>query len=378
MMLDLERLESLSLEFGRKYVAPYTDAIDKEARFPKEAYAELKKQGFTGLLVPKEFGGSGGNCQNHALVCYNIARFDASSALCYMMHNVATAVISTFGTLKQKEEFLPQIAKGEITFALAYSESGSGTHFGSPDITETTDGAFRILNGRKSFVTSAQEADYYLTYTNSCEVSGGKNNWITPSNLQGLIHEEGVWNGLGMRGNVSKPVRYEDVRLETKRYLLGRDGEGEAHAGLVAMYFVAGLGAVYSGVGQSAYQCALSHCKNRKYTDGSTLADKELVRIHIANLYAKTQSQIALVKEAARAFDCEEPNAACKIFASRINATELVMQICELAMRLGGGKAYSKLLPLERYLRDAMASQVMAPSLDVLQVWLSDALLAKE
>ena len=377
-MLDLENIENLSLEFGRKYVAPYTDAIDKEARFPKEAYAELKKQGFTGLLVPKEFGGSGGNCQNHALVCYNIARFDASSALCYMMHNVATAVLCAFGTLKQKEEFLPQIAKGDITFALAYSESGSGTHFGSPDITETTDGAFRILNGRKSFVTSAEKADYYLTYTNSCEVSGGKNNWITPNSLQGLIHEEGVWNGLGMRGNVSKPVRYENVRLETKRYLLGRDGEGGTHAGLVAMYFVVGLGALYSGVGQSAYECALNHCKSRKYTDGSSLADKELVRIHIANLYTKTQSQIALVKEAARAFDCGDSNAACKIFASRINATELVMQICELAMRLGGGKAYSKLLPLERYLRDAMASQVMAPSLDVLQVWLSDALLAKE
>lgn len=144
------------------------------------------------------------------------------------------------------------------------------------------------------------------------------------------------------------------------------------------MYFVTGFGAVYSGVGQSAYECALNHCKSRTYTDGSSLADKELVRIHIANLYTKTQSQFALVKEAARAFDCQESDTVCKIFASRINVTRLVMQICELAMRLGGGKAYSKLLPLERYLRDAMASQVMATSLDVLQVWLSDALLAKE
>ena len=107
-------------------------------------------------------------------------------------------------TKGQKDEFLPQIAKGDITFALAYSESGSGTHFGSPDITEKTDGEHRILNGRKSFVTSAERANYYLTYTNSCEVSGGKNNWITPSNLQGLIHEEGYIKWLGM-GNVYEP-----------------------------------------------------------------------------------------------------------------------------------------------------------------------------
>ena len=181
-----------------------------------------------------------------------------------------------------------------------------------------------------------------------------------------------------MRGNVSKPVQYNDVKLETKKYLLGKDGEGEAQVGIVAMYFVVGLGAVYSGVGKAAYECALNHCKSRKYTDGSSLEDKELVRIHIAQLYTKTQAQIALVKEAARAFDNKESDAPCKIFACRINSTQLVMDICALAMRLGGGKAYSKLLPLERYLRDSFASQVMAPSLDVLQVWLSDALLPKE
>ena len=103
-----------------------------------------------------------------------------------------------------------------------------------------------------------------------------------------------------------------------------------------------------------------------------------MVRVHLASLYTKTQSQIALVKEAARAFDNQESDFADKIFASRINATELVMQICELSMRLGGGKAYSKLLPLERYLRDAMASQVMAPSLDILYTWLADSLISKE
>lgn len=377
-MLDLEILEKQTREFGEKYVAPYTSSVDKEGRFPIEAYNELKKKGFMGLLVPKEYGGSNGSCMHHLKVCYILAQFDASSALCYMMHNVATTVIVKFGTKEQKEEFLPKIANGEITFALAYSESGSGTHFGLPDITETRDGEYCFLNGRKSFVTSAKQANYYLTYTNSACIQGAKNNWITPSNDKNLVHEEGIWDGFGMRGNTSQPVQYNNVKLETKRYLLGNDGDGEAQAGLVAMYFVVGLGAVYSGVGESAYKCVFNHCKNRKYTDNSTLADKEMVRVHLASLYTKTQSQIALVKEAARAFDNQESDFADKIFASRINATELVMQICELSMRLGGGKAYSKLLPLERYLRDAMASQVMAPSLDILYAWLADSLISKK
>ena len=67
-MLSLENLKQKAAEFGETFVAPYTESIDKEARFPKEAYDELKKQGFMGLLVPKEYGGSGGSCIHHALV----------------------------------------------------------------------------------------------------------------------------------------------------------------------------------------------------------------------------------------------------------------------------------------------------------------------
>lgn len=87
-----------------------------------------------------------------------------------------------------------------------------------------------------------------------------------------------------------------NVKLHTSEYLLGNDGEGESQAGLVAIYFVIGLGSVYSGIGKAAYECAINHYKNRKYTDGSSLTDKDLARIHIAELYTKTQSQIAFVK----------------------------------------------------------------------------------
>ncbi|RDU60949.1 acyl-CoA dehydrogenase family protein [Helicobacter marmotae] len=374
MLEHFEEIEQTAEAFGKSYLAPITESVDTEGRFPKEAYNELKKQGYMGLLVPKKYGGSGGGCYQHIQVCYHLARFDATTALCYMMHNTATAALSIYATPSQKDEFLPKIAQGQASFALAYSESGSGTHFGLPDIVEQEAGEYRILKGRKSFVTSAQYADYYLTYTNSCKIKGAKNNWIVPRESEGIVHEENVWNGLGMRGNNSKPVQFNDVKLPIT-HLLGKDGQGEAQAGVVAMYFVAGLGAVYSGVGRAAYDCVFSHIKERQYTDSSRLSDKELVRIHIANLYTKAQSQIALVKQAAKSFDNGDKDATWQIFASRINASNLVMEITELAMRLGGGRAYSKLLPLERYLRDGLAAQVMAPSLDILKIWLSDALL---
>lgn len=374
MITNLDNLTSHAQEFGKRFIAPITESVDKEGVFPKDAYDALRKEGYMGLLVPKEYNGLGGKAIHHANVCYTLAQFDATTALCYMMHNTSISAVSAFGSSELKLEILPQVVKGDKAFALAYSESGSGTHFGLPDITESEENGRRVLRGRKSFVTSAQYADYYLTYTNSCNLKDKKNTWVVDRTLPNIVHEEGVWNGLGMRGNASKPVQYNGVSVDTK-YLLGNDGDGEVHSPLVAMYFVIGLSAVYSGLSKATFDCILEHTKNRQYTNGEKLSDISLVRIHLAEIYTKLQSSLALTLEAAQSFDKNESNYASKIFAARINATHNVMDICSLAMRLGGGKAYSKMLPLERYLRDSFASQVMAPSLDVLKVWLGDEII---
>ncbi|MGX2985356.1 acyl-CoA dehydrogenase family protein [Helicobacter sp. 23-1048] len=373
-MLELSNVQSKAQQIAQEVVAPITQSVDKEGRFPKEAYNTLKKEGFMGLLVPKEFGGVGGSIIEHTQVCYELAQKDATTGLCYMMHNTASACLVGFANDSMKKEFLPKIAKGEIALALAYSESGSGTHFNAPDITEKIDGNNRILTGRKSFVTSALNADYYLTNTNSCKVQGAQNNWLVDRTLPNIIHEESAWDGLGMRGNSSMPVKYNGVQVN-ESFLIGEEGKFEEQAPLELAYFVSGLAAVYTGLASAAYQCVLDYTKSRKYTSGQALSDIEMVKVHLAEIYTKVQSSLALVYEAARSFKAGEADCAAKIFASRINATNNVMEVCSLAMRLGGGNAYAKRLPLERYMRDCLASQVMAPSLDVLKIWLGDALV---
>ena len=364
-----------AIKFAEQHVKPYTEEVDKNGRFPKEAYNELRKQGYMGLIVPKEYGGMGGGAKEHAEVVHALSNYCATTGLCYMMHNVATKCIIKFGTEEQKKEFLPKIAKGEVAIALAYSESGSGTHFGSPDMTETKSGDKIILNGRKSFVTSALFADYYLTLTNSCENKGTLNNWLVHNNSKGITHEENKWDGLGMRGNASMPVVYDNVELDTS-YRVGKEGDGEAQAGDTALYFVTGLGAVYSGLAKAAYNCILDYTKNRKYTSGQSLADIEMVQVNLAEIYTKMQSAIALTFAAADSTDNNDSDALLKIFACRINSIEIAVEVCQKAMKLGGGNAYAKRLPLERYMRDALAAPVMAPSIDVLKTWLGKAIVS--
>lgn len=364
-----------AMKFAEQHVKPYTEEVDRDGRFPKEAYSELRKQGYMGLIVPKEYGGMGGGAKEHAEVVHALSNYCATTGLCYMMHNVATKCIIKFGSEELKKEFLPKIAKGEVAIALAFSESGSGTHFVSPDMTETKSGDKIILNGRKSFVTSALFADYYLTLTNSCENKGTLNNWLVHNNSKGITHEENKWDGLGMRGNASMPVVYDNVELDTS-YRVGKEGDGEAQAGDTALYFVTGLGAVYSGLAKAAYNCILDYTKNRKYTSGQSLADIEMVQVNLAEIYTKMQSAIALTFAAADSTDNNDSDALLKIFACRINSIEIAVEVCQKAMKLGGGNAYAKRLPLERYMRDALAAPVMAPSIDVLKTWLGKAIVS--
>lgn len=375
LALNLENLEEVTHAFAKKYIAPYTKEVDSLGKFPKEAYDAMRRLKYLGLFVPKEYGGLGGGMSDYIKICYIFAQYCPTSALCYTMHSGGTLAIAKFGTDSMKAEMLPQIAEGKIVIALAYRESGS--HFGidmteTPSVRNGENGV--ILSGRKSFVTSSNYADFFLTYTNSFDVKGARNNWLVPSISSGLKIESSVWDGLGMRGNNSAPIIYNDVWVPTS-YRIGGDGEGGMQTDFTMIYGILGFAGVYSGLGRAAFECILSHCKNRKYDDGSSIADVELVRMELADIYTKVASQYALTFNAVNAYENNLVDALRLAFAARLNATQNVLEICALSMKLGGGIAYSKHLPLERYLRDSYASLAMSPTPDILKKWLGEDLV---
>ncbi|MDR1911936.1 MAG: acyl-CoA/acyl-ACP dehydrogenase [Helicobacteraceae bacterium] len=363
-------------ELAKKSVAPHTNAADKEGRFPKESFEALREAGYFGLMIPKEFGGSGGTLSDHAEVCMALAESCATTALCYMMHNVASYSIVASGSDEMKKEKLPAIAQGKKVMALAFSESGSGTHFYLPELSAKKEGEKIVLNGRKSFVTTARFADEYLVDANAIGAEG-LDIWSVPSEAKGIVFEDAQWDGLGMRGNNSMPMRLENVTL-SDRDRVGKAGEGSAIlSNIIAPYFVTGLAAVYSGVASAAQDVAIEYAKTRKYPDGSTLSVIPTVQEHLAKIYRLTQSARHYTFAAAKNGTQNAPNAAADMFAARINASENAVEVCRLAMKIGGGNAYAKRLPLERYLRDSYAAAVMAPSTDVLAIWLAQALIAE-
>lgn len=220
-------------------------------------------------------------------------------------------------------------------------------------------------------VTSATHASYYAVLAPS--EKEGIDNWLFPLD-SGIKFKTNSWNGLGMRGNVSCPMSIDNVTLD-KFYRIGKSGSGATQVfETVAPYFVIGLASVYSGLCQNVLNYAVEKSTSRKYPDGSNLSSIETVKIHLSQIYADTAAAVALTQSAANSAKNGEMDALAKILAARIKASLSAIELSTIAMKIGGGKAYNKEGIIERLLRDSFAGQIMAPSVDVLKVWLGKAI----
>jgi alkylation response protein AidB-like acyl-CoA dehydrogenase len=369
----MENIYNKMIDFAKQNIAPYTDKVDEDAKFPIDSFEAIKKEKITGLVVPKEYGGMGLGLEEHTQTVLAFSSFCATTGLCYMMHNVATMCIVAFGSDEMKKEYLPKIAKGELLLALAFSETGTGTHFYNPEISVTKKDNGLLMNGRKSFVTSALYADFYLVLAGSFDAEG-LDNWIIKKDLSGVSFEETAWNGLGMRGNASMPMLFNNVSVDVKNRV-GPAGSGaEQVFTVVAPFFVIGLSAVYTGVALNACNTIIEYSQSRKYTDESALCTIPTVQNHIADIFTNATSAKHFTLTAAKSGACGDADALAQIIAARLNASNMAVEVCTKAMKIGGGTAYAKRITIERLLRDAYAAQVMAPSTDVLSIWLGKAL----
>src|SRR5215831_7247156 len=119
-------------EIADRIVAPAAKQNDKEARFSSEAVAALGPAGLMGITLPTEVGGSALGPRTFAAVIATLAEADASVAMVYLMHMCAAATIAAARPGAAVTQILAEIASGTHLSTLAFSESGSRSHFWAP------------------------------------------------------------------------------------------------------------------------------------------------------------------------------------------------------------------------------------------------------
>lgn len=163
----LQSLLAKTTELVDAVVAPMAGQVDREGLWPAHSMQVFARAGLTGLQVPQRLGGHGqGQCLLAlTMITEAIARACPSSALCFGMHCVGTAVIAAKATPLQEQRYLRPIAEGRHITTLALSESGFGAHFYLPETSLTAASDSYLVNGTKQFITNGGHADSYVLST---------------------------------------------------------------------------------------------------------------------------------------------------------------------------------------------------------------------
>lgn len=367
---DLESVLAAVRTVAKDRIGPAAAGVDRELRFPQEALNALVEVGALGLLIRPEHGGAGGGLTALAEACETIGGACASTGMVFLMHCVATATVAGGGG--GAAGALLERLSGEAVGTLAFSERGTGAHFYAPELAvHRRDGEVR-LSGRKSFVTSAGHADVMLVLVQS--EGEGLDCYAVERTAPGVSFH-GRWEGLGMRGNSSVGVEFDEVALEPDARIGEPCGGAALVFGVVAPTFLVGLAAVNVGIAQAAVSAAIEHVRARRYADGSALAEVQAIQLGVADADLQTRSARAALREAAALGDAGDEGALVALMEAKVLCTDTAARVTQTALELCGGQAYTLSLPIERHVRDARAGAVMAPTNGVLRTWAGKALL---
>jgi isovaleryl-CoA dehydrogenase len=351
-------------------IEPQARQVDREGTFPVEGIRALGDAGALGLTVSAEFGGGGMGLAEAADTVEQVASACGSTAMILLMHYAAVAVLEAHGP----ESIRSEIAAGRHLSTLAFSETGSRSHFWVPIGSATGNGSGVALSARKSWITSAGQADTYVWSSRPLSGTGPMTLWLVRSDSRGLSNPV-AFDGLGLRGNASSPVTAESV-IVPHDAMLGADGAGLDIAFATALPYFLVLNAAHSvGLMKSVITQTIAHLTGTKLEHlGQTLAEQPAARGGLARMRIIADQATVLLNDVITALDTGREDAQLRLLEAKAAAAEAAIQVTDLAMTVCGGSAFRKDLGIERRFRDARAARVMAPTTEALQDFIGRAL----
>jgi alkylation response protein AidB-like acyl-CoA dehydrogenase len=285
----------------------------------------------------------------------------------YLMHLSAAMVTAAAPPADGGTELLMGMADGSTLGTLAFSEKGSRSHFWAPVSRAEKVGAGVRIGADKSWVTSASTADVYITSTLAPGAVGPmeSNLYALPRLAEG-VSIAGRFDGLGLRGNDSAPVRL-DVEVGDGTRLGDEGGGFGLMMQVVLPWFSLGNSAVSLGLARAALDGAITHASGSRFEHlDSSLSDLPTIRAYLAKAWTDLAAHTALLRETAAKVASPDDSTMLAVLGTKAGCNEATLRITETALRVTGGAGFSKQVGVDRPYRDARAGFVMAPTADAL------------
>ncbi len=364
-------------EFAQSEVAPRAAEIDETNEFPLDLVRKAAALDLLGIVIPEEFGGAGLDHVCFALFVEEIAAVSGTLAVILDVHtSVGSEPILLFGTEEQKRRLLPDMASGRKLGAFALTEPDAGSDAASLKTSAVRDGQGWRLTGTKTFITNMGVADIYIVMARSNpEISraAGISAFVVEKGLDGLEFGEPM-EKMGLHGSPTGEVILNDVYVPNEN-LLGEEGEGFRIAMKALDSGRIGISSQAVGLARGAMDLAVDYAKGRRQF-GKAITDQEAIQFLIADRYTEIEAAHLLTLRAAS--DCDRGVSFTRLASmAKLFSTDAAMRATTDALQMFGGYGYIKEYPIERYFRDAKATQIYEGTNQIQRIVIARDLLAR-
>ncbi|HEY9390625.1 MAG TPA: acyl-CoA dehydrogenase family protein [Mycobacteriales bacterium] len=350
---DEKTIVATVAEFVDRQVRPVATELEHANTYPEALIEQMKRMGVFGLRVPAGYGGLAVSTACFAAVTEELARGWMSLAGAMGGHSVIATIIARFGTDEQKERYLPGMATGQIRATMALTEPDGGSDLQAMRTVARRDGDGYLVNGAKMWITNARRSQLVglLCKTNPDADPPHRG-------MSVLLVEQGPGMTvsrdlvkLGYKGVETCELAFTDCRVPAEGLLGGVEGRGFAQmmAGLELGRIQ--VAARATGVARAAFDESLGYSTQRK-AFGVPIWRHQSVGNYLADMATKLAAARMLLFAVADRFD---QGGRCDLEAgiAKLHASEVCLELCQLAVRVHASNGYSAEYPVERFYRDA-------------------------
>ena len=371
---DQIAFKSMIQAFAKDKMAPYANKWDKEKTLPIDVLREAATLGLGGIYVDEKLGGTGLGRLDAAIIFEELSTACPSTAAFISIHNMATWMVSKYGTKYHFDKYLPKLLTMEYISSYCLTEPGSGSDAAALSTSAVKEGDYYILNGTKAFISGATISDTYLTMVRTGDKSSnGISCLIIDKDSEGLSFGK-LEDKMGWNSQPTAQVIFENCKVPIKN-LIGKEGEGFK----IAMQGLDGgrinIASCSLGAARICLEKSLDYVNDRTQF-GKKIADFQATQFKLADMATQLEAaRLMVLKAASEIDDLGQDSTKISAMAKRF-ATDIGFSICNEALQLHGGYGYLAEYQIERFVRDVRVHQILEGTNEVMRVVISRSLLA--
>lgn len=335
-------------KFTTAEIESLSSEMDKECVFPAQIIKKLSELGFSSVIIPEKYGGSGLDITSLCIAVEEVSKVSASIGTILVVNNCLFAFpIIKYGQESQKDFYLNKLASGAIG---AYA-SNLEIDLPDRDIQIHKVNGNHAISGKRDFVLNGESASFILL---TVVLPNGKSLYILPKDIKGISMTRP--NILGMKSAGIVSLDFKDVVITKDSCLISED-KGENALQEIRDYSNIGFSAISLGIAEAALEASIKYSKERKQF-GRAICKFPMVQEMLVGMKIKIETARLLIYDAAALFDKgENYSLASKI--ARLCSSDAAVFSGIKTIQVHGGYGYTKDYPVERYLRDAKVLQVL-------------------